>query len=171
MKEHYVYITTNLITGKQYIGDHTITLNERCHYIGSGKPYLKNAIKKYQRKNFFKEILEWFETRQEAFDAQERYINQFNTLFPNGYNLHPKGGYTFLNGESLDKMKDAKKGISPWNKGIKLSDEQLKPYLGRTPWNKGKTGLQHHSDKAKDKIRAFRQSIKKPVDAMRPTGF
>jgi hypothetical protein len=58
-------------------------------------------------------------------------------------------------------MRNSKKGISPWNKGLKLTEEQLKPYLGRTPWNKGKIGLQHHSKKAKEKISAFRRSTKK----------
>jgi len=57
---HYVYITINLINGKQYIGDHTINPHERNYYIGSGRPYFKNAVKKYGKENFFKEILEWF---------------------------------------------------------------------------------------------------------------
>lgn len=90
-KTHYVYLTTNLITGEQYVGDHTISIKEKKYYQGSGK-YLFRAIKKYGEQNFFKEILEWFKSRQEAFDAQEKYIIQFNTLVPQGYNISPKGG-------------------------------------------------------------------------------
>jgi len=81
--KHFVYITTNLITNKQYIGDHsTNSLDDG--YLGSGMA-IKNSIKKHVKKSFQKEILEFFNTKQEAFDAQEKYINEFNTLYPNGY--------------------------------------------------------------------------------------
>jgi len=91
-KFNYVYITTNLINGKQYVGDHsTNNLNDK--YLGSGRPYFLNAIKQYGKENFKKEILEFFDTKQEAFNAQEKYINEYNTLQPNGYNISPKGGH------------------------------------------------------------------------------
>jgi hypothetical protein len=48
-----VYITTNLINGKKYIGKDK---NNNPKYLGSGKAF-KNAVKKYGRKNFQKEIL------------------------------------------------------------------------------------------------------------------
>ena len=89
-KIHYVYVTTNLQNGKQYVGDHTIT-KRGSYYLGSGSVFSK-AVKKYGSCNFFKEILEWFDTKQEAFNAQEKYIKIFNTLIPNGYNVDPKGG-------------------------------------------------------------------------------
>ena len=41
---HFVYITTNLLNGKQYIGDHSSpSLNDS--YLGSGKA-IKSAIRK-----------------------------------------------------------------------------------------------------------------------------
>ena len=92
---NFVFITTNLINGKQYVGDHS-TNDMECsrtkNYLGSGKPYFKNAKEKYSCDNFERKILEFFPTKQEAFDAQEKYIKQYNTLSPNGYNLSPKGG-------------------------------------------------------------------------------
>ena len=87
---NYVYVTTNLKTDKHYIGDHS-TNNIEDDYLGSGLT-LKKSIKKYKKKNFKREILEHFKTKQEAFDAQERWINEYNTLVPNGYNISPKGG-------------------------------------------------------------------------------
>ena len=44
-KIHYVYVTTNLITGEKYIGDHTINPQEKNYYIGSGKPAFLDSIK------------------------------------------------------------------------------------------------------------------------------
>jgi group I intron endonuclease len=113
-KSHYVYLTTNLITGKQYVGDHTINPKEKRYYIGSGKPYFESAKKKYGTHNFFKEILEWFPTREEAYEAQEKYIIQFNTLSPSGYNISPKGGYgvneSFLGEETKEKLRKINTG-------------------------------------------------------------
>ena len=42
---HFVYITTNLINGKQYVGDHSTNNLEKDKYLGSGKTTLKFAIK------------------------------------------------------------------------------------------------------------------------------
>ncbi len=92
-KYYYVYITTNLLNGKQYVGDRSCDcLPSQDPYLGSGRPYFKNALKKYGKLKFQKEILERFDNKQEAFNAQEKYIDKFNTLVPNGYNISPKGG-------------------------------------------------------------------------------
>ncbi len=156
-KIHYVYITTNLINGKQYVGDHsTDNLNDR--YLGSGRPYLQEALKEYGRKNFKREILEFFSTRKEAFEAQEKYIKVYDTLSPNGYNISSKGGYgvasSSLREETKNKIslklkgkpksegfKKKMKGKKPWNTGIKYSEEQKNNLIGRVPWNKGKTDI------------------------------
>jgi hypothetical protein len=145
MKDFYVYLTTNLITEKQYIGDHFINLKERNYYIGSGQLFLK-SVRKHKKYNFFKEIIEWFETREEAFNAQEKYIKIFNTLVPNGYNLSPKGGLLIkgaLSGESLIKMRagvsKSNKGMIAWNKNKNLSKEHKKNLsIGLKGKNKGK---------------------------------
>lgn len=106
-KFHYVYITTNLINGKQYVGDHS-TFKLKDGYKGSGD-VLKQAFQIYGKKNFKKEILEFFSTKQNAFDAQGKYIKQYNTLSPNGYNICPNGGLGFQESFSEDtkaKMKN-----------------------------------------------------------------
>ncbi len=45
---NFVYITTNLINGKQYIGDHS-TNNLDDHYLGGGV-YLNRSIKNMVKK-------------------------------------------------------------------------------------------------------------------------
>lgn len=110
---HFVYLTTNLINGKQYVGDHS-TNNLNDGYLGSGKPYFKRALKEYGIENFKKEILEFFPSKGEAFDAQEKYIKKFNTLAPNGYNISPKGGYgvpfSYLSECTKEKIGNSSKG-------------------------------------------------------------
>lgn len=157
-KHHYVYIVTNVINKKQYVGDHsTNDLNDT--YLGSGLAILR-AIRKYGDKNFIREILETFDTKNEAFTAQEKYIIQYNTLRPNGYNISPKGGHNVkdcFSEESKRKISKNRSGIASWNKGKKYSEEQKqkmqkpksalhkehlsKALKGREPWNKDKTGV------------------------------
>ena len=49
-----IYLTTNLVNGKKYLGKDTKNLPS---YLGSGI-FLKQAIEKYGKNNFKKEIIE-----------------------------------------------------------------------------------------------------------------
>ena len=169
---HFVYITTNLIDGKQYVGDHsTNDLNDG--YLGSGRPYLQRALRQYGKQNFKKEILEVFPSKKEAFNAQEKYIQKYNTLFPNGYNISPTGGLgvrgCFSHSElSKARISQSSKGISR-NKNRKMSEETKQKISiskkGKTAWNKGipmnektytnyisKNRGWHHSEESRQKI-------------------
>jgi group I intron endonuclease len=91
---NFVYITINLLNGKKYVGEHASNnLNSYYtkNYKGSGI-YFENAIKKHGKEFFSREILEFFPTKQEAYNSQEKYINEYNSLYPHGYNISPKGG-------------------------------------------------------------------------------
>ncbi len=83
-----VYITTNLINGKKYIGKDE---NNVKSYIGSGIE-IAHAIKKYGRKNFIKEILAECNTSEELNELEEYYIDYYGAqksdLF---YNIAPGG--------------------------------------------------------------------------------
>jgi len=68
----YVYLTTNLINGKRYVGQH-IKSKFYKNYYGSGK-YLLRAIKKYNLKNFKIEILIWIEKNDKIIDFRNRKI-------------------------------------------------------------------------------------------------
>jgi len=109
-KYNIVYITTNLINRKQYVGDHsTDNLNDK--YLGSGK-LIGKAIKKYGKENFTREILEECRTKSAAFQLQEKYIKKFNTQVPNGYNLNKSGGsYPSIFGDE-DRLKEYLENIN-----------------------------------------------------------
>lgn len=113
-KFNFVYKTTNLLTGKEYIGSHS-TNKKEDGYLGSGRHLLK-VIKKYGRKNFKREILEECKIIEEARKLEEKYIIIFHTIFPNGYNFAPKGGLGFNGAEiselTKEKIKNKQKGKS-----------------------------------------------------------
>lgn len=88
MKQHYIYLTTNLINGKQYIGQHYGELNDS--YYGSGVVIAK-AIQQYGKENFTKEILA-ITTQEEIDELEKFYIAQFNAVeSDNFYNLSEGG--------------------------------------------------------------------------------
>lgn len=68
-----VYVTTNLINGRKYIGK---DVRNSPSYLGSGK-ILKNAIARYGKKNFVKEILAYGNTVNELEDLEKYYIEYY----------------------------------------------------------------------------------------------
>ena len=74
----YVYKITNLINKKVYIGQSRRLVSKSKAYYGSGYA-IKSAIKKYGKKNFFKEILCECETQDELNVEEKFYINKFNS--------------------------------------------------------------------------------------------
>ena len=174
-KFNFVYLTTNLINGKQYVGDHsTNNLNnwKSQHYFGSGL-HIQRSINHYKKVNFKREILEFFPNKKIAFEAQEKYIIQYNTLTPNGYNISPKGGMQMVGGcsdETKLKISNTKKGWKMTEKQKKQISETLsgtkKPPRtkehsekimktrkenGYIPWNKGKKMNEDFCEKARNR--------------------
>lgn len=89
MYKFVVYKTINIINNRYYIGVHR-TKNINDKYLGSGV-LLKTAIKKYGRENFKKEILEIFDSYEEAFNKEREIVTL--ELIEEGecYNLHCGG--------------------------------------------------------------------------------
>jgi hypothetical protein len=79
-----IYKTTNLINGKIYIGK---DVKNNSNYYGSGK-ILKQAIKKYGKENFKKEILVECFSKSELELEEIEQINKYSSNDPNiGYNI------------------------------------------------------------------------------------
>lgn len=72
-KYHYLYKITNLLNNKIYIGIHS-TNNLNDGYMGSSK-ILKNAIRKHGLQNFNKEILSFYESREDLREAEHEIVN------------------------------------------------------------------------------------------------
>ena len=71
---HTIYQTTNNVNGKIYIGVHS-TSDIHDSYLGSGKN-LKRAIKKHGKENFKKEILHIVDSIEEAYNLEEKIVNE-----------------------------------------------------------------------------------------------
>lgn len=80
-----IYETTCLLNGKKYIGKHA-TLDINDQYLGSGL-ILSNALKKYGRENFKKEILFVFDNEDEMNQKETELINENIIKSDNYYNI------------------------------------------------------------------------------------
>jgi len=62
-KYHFIYKTTNMLSGRYYIGMHS-TDDLEDGYLGSGNR-IRLAVRKHGKENFKREILEFCENREE----------------------------------------------------------------------------------------------------------
>ena len=97
-----VYITTNIINGKKYIGKDT---RNRPNYLGSGK-ILRRAITKYGKENFIKETLCEAKDQQDLCELEIYYIDYYGAdksdLF---YNITKGGDGGETHDQSYKKVK------------------------------------------------------------------
>jgi len=84
-----IYQVTNLINDKTYIGKHQ-TMKPNDSYYGSGVA-IKNAIKKYGKKNFKKEILFIFDSEEEMNKKEEELVTEEYFSRSDNYNAGPGG--------------------------------------------------------------------------------
>lgn len=182
-----VYLTTNLINNKKYIGKDS---NNNPNYFGSGTLLLED-IKKYGKENFKKEILEYCNTDEELTLRESYFIKKYKAVkSPDFYNL-----VDFSAGWNLDKLgegkvnyikqkiSESKKGI-PWNiseevlvkrnnKISKKTKGKPKPKGFGKKVSKSKTGKyfsqEHKNNISKGKLgkkqpQSFLDKMYKPID-------
>ena len=87
-KQYYIYIITNKINNKKYIGQHKGYPDD--NYFGSGILITK-AIEKYGKENFTKEIIE-FCTKENIDDKEKYWINYYNAVENNNFYNQMEGG-------------------------------------------------------------------------------
>ncbi len=86
----YVYLTTNTINNKQYIGQHKSETFDK-NYKGSGK-ILIQAFEKYGKENFECKILKECFSKEELNEAEIKYINKFKCVESNNFYNLKEGG-------------------------------------------------------------------------------
>ena len=121
-----IYVFTNKINGKQYVGQ-TINIEERYkQHRKDAKNENKNsifyrAIRKYGFDNFEFKVVETDIDISKIHEREKFWIKELNTKSPNGYNLTDGGEGTF----GYRHTEEAKKKMSELKKGMKLSPEQI----------------------------------------------
>lgn len=130
----YIYLTTNLINGKKYIGMHKSSEFDP-KYKGSGKILLE-AIRKYGEENFKVEILETYETAESLHIAEQDFIEKFDACNSKDYYNIKQGGFGGwkINGVSIKKgvkiSEEARRNVSLAHMGKPWSDAQKKAHEG-----------------------------------------
>lgn len=107
----FIYITTNNINNKKYIGQRKIQGDSTDDaYLGSGIAFTE-AVKKYGKENFTREIIAYTQSEEETNELEEYYIALHNaTASKEYYNIHAggKGGSKFA-GWSEERLNEFKR--------------------------------------------------------------
>jgi group I intron endonuclease len=106
---HYVYKITNLMNDMFYIGKHS-TEHVDDGYMGSGT-LLRRAIAKHGLDNFKKEILQFFDTADQALEYERQLVTRELVERKDTYNLNVGGSGSWHAANSnpeLRKQKNAK---------------------------------------------------------------
>lgn len=134
-----IYIRTNLVNGKQYVGQTEDFKRRERDWRKIHTPYSNKQINedrvKYGLDSWTVDILDVVD--ETISDEKEReYIKKYNTLFPNGYNKYTGGIKDF----TFEVSDTTKIKISKANKGKTITDETKK---------KISDGLINHPQKSK----------------------
>lgn len=140
----FIYITTNKINGKKYIGQKALDRKWKI-YLGSGT-YLKNAIKKYGKESFNREIVAVVDSKEKMNELEIEFIKNYNAVESNDYYNIAIGGSCATAGihwseESRQKLSDSRTGMT----GISFSEK------GKQNMSEAHKGLKH-SEETKRKI-------------------
>jgi group I intron endonuclease len=136
-----VYLITNKINGKQYVGQTSKTLDSRWYdhikiRLRPSCSYLHSAIDKYGADNFTIEMLVAVNTKEESNFYECALIKALGTKAPDGYNLTDGGdggtGYVFTD--------EQRRKVSEGQMGRKMSEKARAKLMERNKGNKFSLG-------------------------------
>jgi len=157
-----IYKITNLLNNKIYIGQDS---KNNKYYFGSGR-LIKQAIKKYGKENFTKEILCECSTKEELNQKEVYWINQLKATDRKvGYNMAPGGTGALLGennsawGKSPKQRLIEKYGEKEGLKRYDLFVERQKAKLKSNNPMKGKNWQDVWREKYKDAAEGMIQEV------------
>lgn len=140
----YIYITTNLVNNKKYLGQHKPSTEG--NYKGSGTILLK-AFDKYGKENFVSEPIDWAESKEKLDQKEIWWIDFLGAVESDDwYNISVGGNSVALCGEQNPNYQDK----SMTKSHHKAHSEFMKNYWKNNP-NLGMTG-KHHTQETRKKM-------------------
>lgn len=149
----FIYKTTNLISGKIYIGQRKYQHNcEDASYLGSGTKFL-NALKKYGKESFSREIIEETYSREDAAEKEIKWIAYYNsTNIDIGYNIELGGLGTSEHLTPIEVREKISKTLKSKVDTPEFKFQLSKAVAGNISKRKGKPG-KPLSEETKQKLR------------------
>ena len=165
-----VYLYTNKVNGKQYIGQTIRSFNDRHkQHLRCNDTHFDRALAKYGEDSFEWEILYIGSSKENLNQKEIELIQKYNTVRPNGYNI-PLGGNSFhgykitkKHRENLSKAlkkyyknnPNAMKGENSPQYGVVWSDERKESMseIKKSFWN--------NNDKARDEMSKIKKQFYK----------
>ena len=130
----FVYITTNLINGKRYIGQRSYFKPGYEEYLGSGKALLR-AIRKHGRSNFSREIVGQAFSKKELDNLERQIISEYDAVESRDfYNLVPGGHGCSMGFLGKSHSEETKKKMRKAAMGHPVS-EYTRKRVSETPKN------------------------------------
>lgn len=117
----YVYLTTNTITGKKYIGRHKSSKYD-TRYKGSGK-IISQAIKKYGRDKFITIVLSEYDDEESLNQGEIYWISKYDAVNSDEFYNIEKGGHANGRPVGFKVPRESVERVADKLKGRKLSDE------------------------------------------------
>lgn len=155
----FIYLTTNNINGKKYVGHCKYSKKTWKTYLGSGK-HILSAIKKYGKDSFSRVILEEATSKEHLIQLEEYYIKLYDAANSNNfYNISEKS-YVTRGFSGKKHTKQRNKRISEILKGKKRP-----PHVGvavsksRKGHTKSEETILKHKEKVSGKNHFKSQSI------------
>lgn len=167
-KYHYLYRITCLKNQKYYIGMHS-TSNLEDGYMGGGKR-IKNSVKKHGKESHVKEILEFFDNREDLKNKEIEVVNELliSDILCMNINLGGEGGWlrewqskgatnanikNWKDPEYIKKMKRISSNVMKdlWanpESAKKLKESAAKSFKGKTHTEETKRTISEKSSKA-----------------------
>jgi group I intron endonuclease len=155
-----IYLITNLVNGKYYIGQTIQPLRKRFDYHMNGYdscPLLGRAVKKYGRQSFCVHVLAEANAQEELNTLETLWIAVTNSACRSvGYNIHPGGKTSKQSPETIEKRRQSMmghrfseetrrkqsevakaQGRRPSEIAVRNSAEARRGVHRDTPWKKG----------------------------------
>ena len=135
-----IYIVTNTVNGKQYVGQTTLTLTDRWkHHRESALDYfsmgaLHCAIRKYGVEAFAIEQIDVAGSQDELNEREIHHVARLGT-YGGGYNLRPGGERWRLSEETRRKISESSKS--------RVISEKTRRKLSESSWNRKKTSCKN----------------------------